>query len=55
MARKNEKSGGGNRKKGRNYRWDYTTHSVTKYRARHNIEGGISRKEAKAKRRAREA
>lgn len=53
--KKEQKSGGGNRKKGRNYRWDGVLHTYTKYRARHGIDPGISRKDAKAKRRLRDA
>jgi hypothetical protein len=51
--------GSGAKKHGRNYKWWEpgalfpTTHSVTKYRARHHIEGGISRKDAKKKARER--
>jgi hypothetical protein len=41
------------RKVGRNYRWDGVLHSTTKYRMRHQIDPGISRKDAKAKRRER--
>lgn len=55
MGSKSSQGGKGGKKHGRNYRWidagaeKGTTHSVTKYRARHNIPGGISRKDAKKK------
>jgi hypothetical protein len=44
IGRKNKKQGKKSRKHRRNYRWDYTEHSVTKYRARHGIGPGPRRK-----------
>lgn len=53
--KKDQRSGGGNRKKGRNFRWDGVPHTLTKYRARHGIDANISRKDAKAKKRERDS
>jgi len=37
---KGKKQGKRSRKHGRNYRWDFTVHSITKYRSRHGIGPG---------------
>ena len=42
-TKRGAKKGKKSRKVGRNYRWDYISHSTTKYRSRHNIGQGYRR------------
>lgn len=43
-GQKARRGGKKNRKHRRNFRWNYTDHPVTKYRARHGIPPGPRRK-----------